>query len=105
VNTGWSGGAFGTGSRMKLKITRAIIDAIHNGSLAKVETKTDPVFGIEVPLNCSNVPSEILQPRNTWQDKAAYDATAKKLSGLFRDNFQKYAADVTPEVREAGPAA
>jgi phosphoenolpyruvate carboxykinase (ATP) len=105
VNTGWSGGAFGTGARMKLKITRAIIDAIHNGSLVKVETIADPVFGIAVPTSCPNVPSEILQPRNTWQDKSAYDATAKKLSGLFRDNFQKYAADVSPEVREAGPVA
>jgi len=103
VNTGWSGGAFGTGARMKLKITRAIIDAIHNGSLAKVETKPDPVFGIAVPTSCPNVPSEILQPRNTWADKSAYDATAKRLSGLFRDNFQRYASDVSPDVREAGP--
>lgn len=105
VNTGWSGGAFGTGSRMKLKITRAIIDAIHDGSLAKIETRPDPVFGIGVPTSCPNVPREMLQPRNTWADQNAYDATAKKLSGLFRDNFQKYAADVTPEVRDAGPRA
>jgi phosphoenolpyruvate carboxykinase (ATP) len=103
VNTGWSGGAFGTGARMKLKITRAIIDAIHSGSLAKVETVKDPVFGIAVPMSCPNVPSEILQPRNTWADPAAYDATAKKLTGLFTDNFQKYAADVPADVRSAGP--
>lgn len=103
VNTGWSGGSFGTGSRMKLKITRAIIDAIHDGSLAKVETTTDPVFGFAVPTTCPNVSSELLQPRNTWADPAAYDATAKKLAGLFTDNFQKFAADVAPDVRNAGP--
>ncbi len=103
VNTGWRGGAFGTGARMKLKLTRAIIDAIHNGSLAKVETVTDAVFGFAVPTSCPQVPSEILQPRNTWNDKGAYDATAKKLSGLFVENFKKYAADVSPAVREAGP--
>lgn len=104
VNTGWSGGSFGTGSRMKLKITRSIIDAIHNGSLAQVPTTTDPVFGFAVPTTCPNVSSEILQPRNTWADPAAYDATAKKLVGLFTDNFQKYAADVAADVRNAGPA-
>jgi phosphoenolpyruvate carboxykinase (ATP) len=103
VNTGWTGGAFGTGTRMKLKQTRAIIDAIHNGTLAKVETTPDPVFGIAVPKSCPGVPSEILQPRNTWADKSAYDATAKRLSGQFRENFQKFAEGVTAEVREAGP--
>ena len=103
VNTGWSGGSYGTGSRMKLKLTRAIIDAIHNGSLAKVDTVTDPVFGIAVPTSCPGVPSEVLQPRATWADPAAYDSKAKMLSGLFNDNFQKYAADVSAEVRAAGP--
>lgn len=103
VNTGWTGGAFGAGSRMKLKQTRAIIDAIHSGALAKIETAPDPVFGIAVPKSCPGVPSEILQPRNTWADKATYDATAKKLSSQFRENFQKFAEGVTAEVREAGP--
>src|SRR5688572_2349819 len=91
VNTGWSGGSYGTGSRMKLKLTRAIINAIHNGELAQAQTKQDPVFGFAVPSACSEVPPEILIPRNTWADKASYDATAKKLAGLFRNNFEKYA--------------
>ncbi|QDU31787.1 Phosphoenolpyruvate carboxykinase [ATP] [Anatilimnocola aggregata] len=103
VNTGWTGGAFGTGSRMKLKLTRAIIDAIHNGSLAKVETTTDPVFGFAVPKTCPAVPSEILQPRNTWADKSAYDSGAQRLSAQFQENFEKYAANVSAEVRAAGP--
>jgi len=103
VNTGWSGGSFGTGSRMKLKLTRAIIDAIHRCELATAKTQTDKVFGLEVPLTCAGVPPEVLQPRNTWKDAAAYDATAAKLAGLFRENFKKYEADVGPEVRAAGP--
>ncbi|MEM9658546.1 MAG: phosphoenolpyruvate carboxykinase (ATP), partial [Planctomycetota bacterium] len=73
VNTGWSGGAHGTGSRMSLKYTRAIIDAIHDGSLAKAPTLTDPVFGVEVPTECANVPAEILVPKNTWSDKTEFD--------------------------------
>jgi phosphoenolpyruvate carboxykinase (ATP) len=105
VNTGWSGGAYGTGSRMKLKLTRAIISAIHNGELAKAATARDPVFGFDTPTSCSGVPSEILIPRNTWSDKASYDATAKKLAKLFRDNFEKYADGASAEVRAAGPAA
>jgi phosphoenolpyruvate carboxykinase (ATP) len=105
VNTGWSGGAYGVGSRMKLKLTRAIINAIHNGELARMDTVQDPVFGFAVPTECPGVPSEILVPRNTWSDKASYDATAAKLARLFRDNFEKYADGATPEVRAAGPAA
>jgi phosphoenolpyruvate carboxykinase (ATP) len=103
VNTGWSGGSYGTGSRMALQLTRAIIDAIHNGTLAKVETAIDPVFGFAVPKSCPGVPSQVLQPRNTWSDPAAYDATAKKLSSLFQENFKNYAAGVPAEVRDAGP--
>jgi len=105
VNTGWSGGSHGTGSRMKLKLTRAIITAIHNGDLAKAKTQRDPVFGFDVPIACPDVPSEILIPRNTWSDKASYDATAQKLAGLFRSNFEKYADGARPDVRAAGPAA
>jgi phosphoenolpyruvate carboxykinase (ATP) len=105
VNTGWSGGSYGTGSRMKLKLTRAIINAIHNGELAKAETKQDPVFGFAVPTACSEVPAEILIPRNTWADKASYDATAKKLAALFRSNFEKYADGARTEVIAAGPTA
>jgi phosphoenolpyruvate carboxykinase (ATP) len=103
VNTGWSGGGHGVGSRMKLKYTRAIVDAIHSGELAKWPTVTDPIFGLEVPTQCSGVPSEILQPKNTWTDKAAYDDAAKKLAALFTENFKKYSDQATPEVRAAGP--
>jgi phosphoenolpyruvate carboxykinase (ATP) len=103
VNTGWSGGAYGTGKRMKLALTRAIIDGIHSGQLADAPTAVDPVFGFGTVTECPGVPKEVLQPRDTWADKAAYDATARKLAGLFRENFKKYEADVRPEVREAGP--
>ncbi|MEQ8209855.1 MAG: phosphoenolpyruvate carboxykinase (ATP) [Lacipirellulaceae bacterium] len=103
VNTGWSGGVYGVGTRISLLYTRAIIDAIHDGSLLKVETKTDPVFGLEVPLECENLPNAILIPRNMWIDTKAFDATAKKLAGLFAANFEKYAADASEEVRRAGP--
>jgi phosphoenolpyruvate carboxykinase (ATP) len=103
VNTGWSGGGYGTGLRMKLSITRALVDAIHSGVLAKQPTVADPVFGFQVVSACPGVPGEILIPRNTWGDKGAYDATAQKLAGLFRDNFKKYEANTSAEVRAAGP--
>jgi len=103
VNTGWSGGAYGTGSRIKLKYTRAIIDAIHSGALLDAPTQIDPVFGLAVPTTCPEVPSEMLQPRNTWADKAAYDEKAKKVAALFRDNFKKYEAHASAEVRAGGP--
>ncbi|HVP11600.1 MAG TPA: phosphoenolpyruvate carboxykinase (ATP), partial [Phycisphaerae bacterium] len=83
--------------------TRAILDAIHNGSLARVATKQDPVFGFDVPTECAGVPRDILTPRDTWADKTAYDAAAKKLAGLFRENFKTYEAGVSSEVRGAGP--
>jgi phosphoenolpyruvate carboxykinase (ATP) len=103
VNTGWSGGAYGVGARIKLKYTRAIIDAIHAGALANVPTEIDPVFGLSVPTSCPEVPSEILLPRNTWSDKAAYDEKAKKVASLFRENFKKYEAQASAEVRGGGP--
>ena len=103
VNTGWTGGPYGVGSRMKLKYTRAIVDAIHSGELAKAPTVEDPIFGVAVPSACPNVPSEILIPKNTWSDKAAYDAQAKKLAVLFADNFKKYADLASESVRRAGP--
>ena len=103
VNTGWSGGAYGVGSRIKLKYTRAIIDAIHNGTLASVSTQEDPVFGLQVPTSCPEVPAEMLLPRNTWADKAAYDDKAKKVATLFRENFKKYEGQASAEVRSAGP--
>lgn len=103
VNTGWSGGSYGVGSRMPLKFTRAIIDAIHAGVLNDAPRMKDPIFSLEVVTACPEVPSEILIPRNTWKDSAAYDATARKLAGLFRTNFTKYQDGVSVEVREAGP--
>jgi phosphoenolpyruvate carboxykinase (ATP) len=103
VNTGWGGGAHGTGKRISIKNTRAIIDAIHSGALAKAKTQRDPTFGFEVVTECPGVPAEILVPRNAWADKTAYDITAKKLASLFHDNFKTYESGVTAEVKAAGP--
>ena len=104
VNTGWGGGAYGVGKRISLKHTRAIIDAIHSGALVNAPRQRDPVFGFDVVTECPGVPPEILLPRAAWADQAAFDATARKLAGLFRENFSKYAAGATAEVRAAGPA-
>ena len=103
VNTGWTGGAFGTGSRISLKYTRAIIDAIHDGSLNNVEYTTDPIFGLAVPTSCPNVPDEILTPKNTWADPAAYDAQAAKLAELFNKNFEAYKEGSSDAIINAGP--
>jgi phosphoenolpyruvate carboxykinase (ATP) len=104
VNTGWSGGGSGVGKRIKLSHTRAIIDAIHSGELARAERKRHPVFGFEAIVQCSNVPQEILWPRNTWTDAAAYDQAAQKLAGLFVENFCKYESGASAEVRAAAPS-
>lgn len=104
VNTGWNGGSYGTGKRVKLSLTRAMIDAIHSGALKDAPATKDPIFGFEVISQCPNVPKEILIPRNSWSDTAAYDSTAQKLSGLFKENFKKYESGVSSEVRLAGPA-
>lgn len=98
VNTGWSGGAYGVGSRIKLAHTRAIIDAIHNGTLSTVRTVPDPVFGFNVVPECQGVPGEILLPRKAWADKAAYDSNAKKLFELFQNNFKKYEGGIRATV-------
>jgi len=103
VNTGWSGGAYGTGARMSLKYTRAIIHAIHDGTLAKAGIKTDPIFGLEVPTECANVPSEILIPKNTWSDGNAFDATAGNLAKRFVENFKKFEDDASEAIKAAGP--
>lgn len=103
VNTGWSGGAFGEGSRISLKYTRAIIDAIHNGSLAIADYTTDPIFGLTVPKSCAGVPGKILQPRGTWKDPKAYGEMARTLARKFKDNFAVYADKASDEVRAAGP--
>jgi len=88
---------------MKLSLTRRIIDAIHSGELAKAPTQKDPVFGFDVVTACPEVPSEVLIPKNTWKDKAAYDAAANKLATLFTNNFKAYADGVSAEVRAASP--
>ncbi|MGY8769862.1 MAG: phosphoenolpyruvate carboxykinase (ATP) [Pirellulales bacterium] len=103
VNTGWTRGVYGTGSRIKLKFTRAIIDAIHDGTLAKSEFEEDAVFGFQVAKECPEVPSEILIPRYSWTDQKEYEATAKKLAGLFVENFQQYESGVSEGVRSAAP--
>src|SRR5262245_44243793 len=105
VNTGWSGGGYGVGKRIKLANTRAILDAIYGGTLAEAAMKRDPVFGFDVPAACPGVPDEILWPRDTWTDKSAYDAAAKKLAGLFTANFKTYEDGASAEMRAAGPKA
>jgi phosphoenolpyruvate carboxykinase (ATP) len=103
VNTGWSGGAHGTGARMKLKYTRAIIDAIHDGSLANTEFTPDPIFGVGIPASCEGVPDEILTPKNTWADKSAFETTAKDLANRFATNFEEYKEGCSKEICDAGP--
>ncbi|HEV3470221.1 MAG TPA: phosphoenolpyruvate carboxykinase [Pyrinomonadaceae bacterium] len=103
VNTGWSGGPYGEGSRMSIKHTRAMIRAILNGSLAHAETRPDPVFGVHVPASVHDVPGEVLTPRNTWKDKEAYDRKATELARRFNENFRKYEDGVTEAVRAAAP--
>jgi phosphoenolpyruvate carboxykinase (ATP) len=88
LNTGWGGGPYGTGKRISIGHTRALLDAALSGELDKVETETHPVFNLKIPTSCPGVPSEILNPRNTWQDKVAYDAAADKLRDMFRANFE-----------------
>jgi len=103
VNTGWTGGAFGVGKRMKLTHTRRMVHALLRGDLHSTPLDTDPVFGLHIPKEIADVPTDILNPRNTWSDKAAYDEQAKKLAGMFRDNFSKFEKFVTEGVRGAGP--
>lgn len=103
VNTGWTGGAYGTGKRISLRHTRAIIDAIHSGELNDVPTVTDPYFGVAIPEAVPGVPTEVLTPKKTWSDPDAYDAQAKKLVELFHENFHCFDDVATDEIRNAGP--
>ncbi|MCC7509860.1 MAG: phosphoenolpyruvate carboxykinase [Planctomycetes bacterium] len=103
LNTGWAGGAYGVGSRMKIKHTRAMLNAALEGKLANVEFKTHPVLGLKYAAACPDVPSGIMDPREGWADKAAYDAKAKHLAGLFRDNFKQFEDGVSDAVKNAGP--
>jgi len=103
VNTGWTGGPFGVGSRMKIAYTRAMISAALHGALDSVGYQRHEVFNLEMPTSCLDVPSDVLDPRSTWQDRDAYDAQARKLASMFIDNFKEFEADVDPAVIEAGP--
>ncbi len=104
VNTGWSGGSYGVGSRMKLSYTRAMITAAINGELDKGEFETLPVFKLRVPKSCPGVPQEILNPRNTWKDKSAFDNKAMELANSFIKNFAQYADGASKEILEAAPS-
>jgi phosphoenolpyruvate carboxykinase (ATP) len=103
VNTGWSGGKFGVGKRMSLKITRALVNAALDGRLDKVEFVTESAFGLSIPVSCPEVPAEILNPRNSWTDKEAYDKTAADLAARFEANFKQF--DASEAIRAAGPKA
>jgi phosphoenolpyruvate carboxykinase (ATP) len=105
VNTGWTGGAYGVGKRMPIKETRALLSAALDGSLNNVEFRKDPNFGFEVPVSVPNVDQSILNPRDTWQDKTAYDTQAQKLVKMFVANFEKFINHVGDDVRAAAPAA
>ena len=103
VNTGWTGGAYGQGSRIKLAHTRGLVRAALEGNLAKAKLIPDAVFGVGIPEACPGIPSDLLQPRRTWTSPEEYDKRARHLAGLFQENFQKFAAGVSVEVRQAGP--
>ena len=103
VNTGWTGGPYGVGHRMPIDHTRVMVRAALNGELADVPYERDPVFGFEVPTEVPGVPSQVLRPRGTWGDPAAYDAKAAELAAMFAENFAEYADGVPAEVLDAGP--
>jgi phosphoenolpyruvate carboxykinase (ATP) len=103
VNTGWTGGPYGVGSRMKIAYTRAMIRAALSGALDHVQYQRHPVFNVDVPMSCAGVPESVLDPRGTWADKAAYDHQAGKLARMFVENFKTNFADADAKVAAAGP--
>jgi phosphoenolpyruvate carboxykinase (ATP) len=103
INTGWSGGPYGVGSRIDLAATRQMVRAVIQGKLDGVETTTDPYFGLHIPVEVPGIPTELLDPRETWDDKDAYDKQAKELANLFAENFKKFEDQVDEEVLKAGP--
>ena len=105
VNTGWTGGPYGIGSRMKLKYTRAMLNAALNGDLADIEYEEHPIFGIQFPTSCPHVPAVLLNPRNTWANKTDYDEKANQLAHLFNENFKQYAEGVSAEILNAAPVS
>lgn len=105
INTGWSGGSYGTGERIKLRYTRAMITAALNGDLENVAFREHPVFGLQMPEDCPNVPNEILNPRDTWADASIYDAIAQDLANRFHKNFTQFADNCSAEILSGGPKA
>jgi phosphoenolpyruvate carboxykinase (ATP) len=105
VNTGWTGGPAGVGQRMKLAYTRKMVTAVLSGELEGCELRRDPIFNLRVPTEIDGVPDSVLNPRETWQDKEAYDAQAAKLAAMFKDNFEQFKDGISVEVYESGPAA
>jgi phosphoenolpyruvate carboxykinase (ATP) len=105
VNTGWSGGGYGVGSRIKIGYSRAMVNAALEGKLDRVKYQKDPIFGLDIPTECPGVPADILSPRNTWTDKGAYDKKARELVALFEKNFAQFEQAVSAEVRAAGMSA
>jgi phosphoenolpyruvate carboxykinase (ATP) len=103
VNTGWSGGSSGVGSRIKLKYTRAILDAIHNGDFNNGEFISENEFDFQIPKSCPGVPDEILVPENTWEDQGKFKEVKTKLINLFKENFKQFEKQVDPEISKAGP--
>ncbi|MGL6269893.1 MAG: phosphoenolpyruvate carboxykinase (ATP), partial [Chitinophagaceae bacterium] len=103
INTGWTGGPYGKGSRIKLAYTRAMITAVFEGKFADAKFKNFPIFNFQIPVACIGVPSEILDPVNTWYNSEAYTEKAISLAEMFIKNFQKYAAGVSEEIKAAAP--
>jgi phosphoenolpyruvate carboxykinase (ATP) len=103
VNTGWTGGPYGVGTRLRIAHTRAMIRAALSGELDGVACDTDPIFNLDVPHSCPGVPADVLKPRNTWKDPAAYDEQARKLARMFVENFKAFETDAAPDIRAAGP--
>ena len=102
INTGWSGGPYGIGKRINIKYTRAMVTAALTGTLGIVKYQHDGIFNLDVPTTCPAVPMEILNPKNTWVEKDAYDLSAKKLAQMFVENFKKF-GDTSKEIVDAGP--
>jgi len=105
INTGLTGGPYGTGHRIELEYTRAMVNAILSGALDDTDVAPDPVFGLNIPADVPNVPRDVLTPRSTWEDSEAYDTAARELANMFAENFEAYVEHVQPEVIEAGPVA
>lgn len=103
INTGWTGGPYGEGNRMEIAHTRAMISAVFKGDLHAMPTRTDKVFGLEVPVHCPGVPDEVLHPRQTWQNAGRYDEQAARLAAMFHANFRQFEDEVDAEVAAAGP--